>query len=357
MHSLVNWRLLRQPPTGVSPAEPHLAVSVLIPARNEAQRVGPTLVAVLRQTGVDFEVILLDDGSDDDTSGVATTVAGGDDRFRVVTGSPLPPGWLGKPHACWQLAGQARGDVLVFMDCDVHLRHGALAACVDLLQHGEMDMVSPYPRQYGDGLAARLIQPLLQWSWLTFLPLRLAERTSAPSLSAGNGQLQVCRAHSYWVAGGHQRVAGEVIEDVALARSFKQTGFRVGMANGTELASCRMYDGWTELREGYSKSLWSAFGSRTGAAGTMLALWLLYMLPPVGAVWGIARGRRPVVALGAWGYAAGVAGRAHAAWRTGGRVSDAPAHPVSIGLLSYLTWRSWRAKSQGGLSWKGRRIP
>jgi hypothetical protein len=110
-----------------------------------------------------------------------------------------------------------------------------------------------------------------------------------------------------------------------------------------------MYDGWAELREGYSKSLHAAFGSRVGAllAGGLLAL--LYVVPPLAALRGSP--------AGAVGYAGAVAGRAISARRTGGRIwPDACAHPVSVAVLCGLTARSWRQRNAGTLQWKGRRL-
>jgi hypothetical protein len=147
-----------------------------------------------------------------------------------------------------------------------------------------------------------------------------------------------------------------VIEDVALARAFKQAGLLVGMADGTDLATCRMYNGWAQLREGYAKSLWSAFGSRAGAVAVIALLSSLYLLPPVAALVGLVRRRRTLVVAGGAGYLVATAGRAFTAWRTGGRVSDAPAHPVSILVLAHLTRQSWRRRAVGALSWKGRPI-
>ena len=141
-----------------------------------------------------------------------------------------------------------------------------------------------------------------------------------------------------------------VVEDVALLRAVKRAGGRGGVADGTDLATCRMYDGWDDLAEGWTKSLWSAFGSPAGAAAGLGLLGLLYVLPPVAMLTG-----SPV---GAAGFAAGVAGRAVSARRTGGRVlPDALAHPVSIMLLARLTVRSLRARRAGTLTWKGRVLP
>ncbi len=337
VHAAVNARLLRVPAerrTGVP-------VSVLLPLRDEAGRVTPCLSALLAQTGVELEVVVLDDGSTDGTADVVRDVAAGDPRVRLLTGRPLPAGWLGKPHACQQLAdaAAATSDVLVSVDADVVLAPHAVAATAALLESTGLDLLSPYPRQEAPG-ATRLVQPLLQWSWLTFLPLRLAERSPRPSLSAANGQLLAVRRTAYDRAGGHAAVRAEVVEDVALLRALKRTGGTGGVCDGTELATTRMYDTWSELVDGYGKSLW------TLPLPTVALIAALYVVPPLAAL----RGSR----AGALGYAAGVAGRVVAARRTGGSAVDALAHPVSVAAFTALALRSRVLHRRGALTWKGR---
>ncbi|HEY0357123.1 MAG TPA: glycosyltransferase family 2 protein [Mycobacteriales bacterium] len=347
VHSVLNARLLRRP--AGAPPPPAGRVAVLLPVRDEADRVGDCLRAVLAQTA-DVRIVVLDDGSADGTADVVRRVGG--DRVELVTGAPLPAGSgrLGKPHACAQAAAHAGdADVLVFVDADVVLAPHAVAACVDLLERHGLDLVSPYPRQVAVTVAERLVQPLLQWSWLTFLPLRAAERSARPSLTAANGQLLAVRRDAYDRAGGHAAVAGEVLEDLALLRAVKRSGGRGVVADGTGLATCRMYTSGAALAEGYTKSLWAAFGSPAGAVAVTAGLIVLYVVPPAAA---LAGSRAGMV-----GYLAGVAGRVVTARATGGRAwPDALAHPASVLALVALTARSWRARRRGTLTWKGRTL-
>ncbi|MDU0291715.1 glycosyltransferase [Saccharothrix longispora] len=345
-HALVNSRLVRTPPVDPPPCrEP---VSLLVPARDEAHRIAPTLRSLLAQRGVpDLEVLVCDDGSTDGTADVVRAVAAGDPRVRLLTGSPPPAGLPGKPAACARLAAEARGRVLVFVDADVVLAPHAAAAAADLLRSAGLDAVSPFPRQLADDPATRLVQPLLQWSWLVFLPLRLAERSPRESLSAANGQFFVVDAEALRRCGGFEAVADAVLDDIALMRAVKRSGGRGAVADGSGVAECRMYRGWSEVAAGYEKSLWAATGSPVGAVLLAAALAWVFVLPPVAAL----AGSR----AGLLGYAAAVAGRVVTARRTGGRAwPDALAHPVSVAALLRLLARSWRARRAGTLTWKNR---
>lgn len=327
LHTAWNTRLLRRPSASAASS----TVSVLLPVRDEVHRVEACLDALRDQAGVD-EVLVLDDGSSDGTAALVEKLG-----FRLLIGADLPAGWLGKPYACQQLADAAdpRSEVLVFLDADVVLAPGAVAASVATLLDAGLDLVCPYPRQQAPGLT-RLVQPLLQWSFLTFLPLRLAERSPLPSLAAANGQLLVIRRDAYDRLGGHAAVRDQVVEDVALLRQLKRAGGRGGVIDGTALATTRMYDGWPELVEGYTKSL------HTVPPLVPVLLLVLYVVPWLG------RSRSARIAC-----AAGIVGRMITARRTGGRQVDAVTHPLGVALLVGLHLRS-RLSSRR--TWKGRPV-
>lgn len=337
LHTLWNLRILRRPDRIGAPGR----ISVLVPARDEQHRIGPTLDSLRSLTGV-HETLVLDDNSRDRTA----------DMVRAA-GLPLlqshdepPPGWLGKPWACHRLAQAATGDVLVFVDADVTLTPDAAVRAAALLE--DVELVCPYPRQITTGVLQRLVQPLLQWSWLTFLPLGLAERSAHPALVAGNGQFLAVRAAAYHEAGGHAAVRGEVLEDLALARRFKASGFRAAMADGTTIASCHMYARDRDLVDGYTKSLHDAFGP-----GTLLVLGGMYLAPLAGLL--VSRDR-PTRALCLTAYCAAVAGRLAVAGRTGQSQADSITHPLSVAALSGLYVRSVVAHRRGRIQWRGRAL-
>jgi hypothetical protein len=354
-HTIYNLRITRR--ITPQPVSVHETVSILIPARNEADRLAPTLQGVLAQQGLDnVEICVLDDGSTDTTADIVREFARRDPRLRLLEGGSesVPAGWLGKPWACHRLAQAAKGSILVFIDADVHLHPQAIASTVTDMRTGKLALLSPYPRQLAYGLMERLTQPLVVWLWLSHLPVKLAETRPYPSLAAANGQFIVVDAHAYRVSGGHASVASEVIEDVALLRSLKRQGYRGVPADGSAVSECRMYEGAEQVYRGYTKSLWSAFGSEPGALAVLGALLTVYVLPPISL---LAGRRRSTRIWGAIGYAAAVTGRAAIARQTRERIwPDVLAHPISILTLCGLTLASLTSRRRGTLSWRGRAL-
>jgi hypothetical protein len=345
-HTIVNASLLRRLSTDKTDEK----VAILLPVRNEADRLSSCLRSLLGQAG---QIHVLDDGSTDGTADLVRTIGG--DRVHLHTGAPLPPGRLGKPHACQQLADLATdADVLVFVDADVVLADGAVASAVARLRRADVTLLSPYPRIAGAG---RLVQPLLQWSWLTFLPLRAMERSPRPSLAAAGGQWLVIDRAGYQKAGGHAAVRDDILEDIALARAIKRSGGRIALADGSGFATCEMYRTWPELTAGYAKSLWASFGTTPAAGAVVVLLLFLYASPPLTTAALLATGHVALGSLALAAYALGVTGRAVTAYATGGRPwPDALFHPVSIVVFAWLVARSFRLRRRGTLTWRGRPV-
>jgi hypothetical protein len=234
----------------------------------------------------------------------------------------------------------------------VVLAPDAIATATTLIRTIDAALLSPYPRITGAG---RLIQPLLQWSWLTFLPLRAMERSPIPSLSAAGGQWLLADREAYHRAGGHAAVRTEVLEDLALARAIKRSGGRIALADGSPKATCHMYRSWPDLITGYTKSLWSSFGSAPAAAIVVLTLLILYATPPAAALILAATGATTAASVALVAYALAVVGRITAARATGSRTWPDPlAHPVSIAIFAWLVARSFHLHRRRTLTWRGR---
>ena len=313
------------------------SVDVLIPMRDEEDNVGGSLKSALNSELLEASsVYVLDDGSTDQTGKLIS-------EFKVnkLTGTELPAGWLGKVWACHNLSKAGSGKYLVFLDADVRLHPYAIASAITRMNKFGWDFISPYPRQIAGSFLEKLIQPLLQWSWLASVPLRLAEKFPKRSMTIANGQFFIVKRNAYEEAGGHAAIPGEVLDDLELARLLISKGFKGGVADGSAVASCRMYKTNSQLIDGYTKSLWKAFG---GQFGTVVAIILLFFT-----------GISPYLGIGAPATFIFLS-RFLAAIKTRSNPAYAFLHPISIVILLYLITLSSIRKSRGTLIWRGRTV-
>ena len=217
-------------------------VSVLIPARNEACNIRATLEAVLSNQGCNFEVIVLDDHSTDDTAGIVSQISRHDGRVRLEAAPPLPVGWCGKQHACHVLARLARNPLLIFMDADVRLAPDALVRMVSFMEkRGTVALASGVPLQELGTLSEKLLIPLIHFILLGFLPIHVMRWTRWPAMSAGCGQLFIVRRDAYEACGGHAMLRESLHDGIKLPRVFRKAGLRTDLFDATDLATCRMY--------------------------------------------------------------------------------------------------------------------
>lgn len=355
IHSLINLKLIRRP---MSAGPVQEKVSVLLPVLNEADRIAPTLQSLLAQESlVDLELIIRDDGSTDQTVELINHLTrNAKFQVNVITNdAPAPTGWVSKSWSCYQMSKVATGTVLVFIDADVSFAPTAIAQGVITMREHKLDLISPYPKQTAITWSERLMQPLLQWSWLTFLPLRIAERAKNPALSAANGQFILVDAANYHASGGHSANPAAVLDDIALLRTIKNFGGSGVVVDGTNLAKTRMYRNVSELTDGYAKSLWSAVGGKPQSRFLSAFLILSYVIPPLAAV---TKSPLRIQRAGAIGYLAAVLSRYLIAKRTKSRTfPDVMTHPLAILGYVGLTELSWYRKLRNKLTWRGKKLP
>lgn len=262
-------------------------VSILVPARNEELNIADCVWSLLAQDYPSFEVLVLDDQSNDATLEILNKIAKTNPRLKVFPGSPSSGNQSGKNWACSQLARQAGGDILLFTDADTQHKPQTLINVVTALMGERADLLTGFPRQSVITWGEKLLVPFFPWASLCFIPLGLGYKLRLPGLTAAVGQLMVFRRDAYFQIGGHELLGAAIVDDLFLARKIKAAGFCWRVASISDLVSCRMYRGGKETVAGFTKNLFAAFDFRISIF-IFVYFWLaiLFFLP--------------LIILGAW---------------------------------------------------------
>lgn len=270
------------PPPGPSPADPPSPrrLSILVPARNEADNIAGCVQAALASDHPDFEVIVVDDGSTDDTAARALAAGSGDRRLSVIAGTPLPEGWAGKPWACQQASTLATGNHLLFIDADVEIRPDAARRAVAVLEARSLDLLSAFGTWRLETFWEQAAIPVIGWFIRGATDIAAVNQPGRPEAFA-NGQFILVRASAYRAIDGHGCVRSEVLEDVRLARAMKQRAHPLGLYFAPDLYSVRLYRSLSEILAGYGKNLYEGMDRKPLVA--LLAL--LFLCITVGAPW------------------------------------------------------------------------
>ncbi|MEZ2346637.1 glycosyltransferase family 2 protein [Terriglobus sp. RCC_193] len=241
------------------------ALTVLIPARNEAHNIGGCLESLLRQSEPGFELgrhwhlLVIDDSSTDETFAIASKLAEGRDGVQVLRAEPLKSqrkGFTGKNAALWFGAQQPVAQTakwLLFTDADtLHEPNSLHRAIVEAERH-DVALLSYSPKQINANLAQRAVMPLIFSELASTYPPKKVSDPSSP-IAAANGQFLLVRRQVYFDVGGHKAVAAEVLEDVALAQKVKRR-YAIRFRYAPEAVSARMYRTTAEMVEGWTKNL------------------------------------------------------------------------------------------------------
>jgi len=323
-------------------------VSVIIPARNEAASLGTCLESLLQQSGVDFEVIVVNDHSTDRTREIAESFPG----VRVLEAGDLPPGWTGKNNAVATGAREARGAWLLFTDADtVHLP-GSLARAVADANENKAEMLSYSPEQIAVTFWEMAILPVVFAELARQYPPSQVSAPASP-VAAANGQFILIRRETYDAVGGHTAVAGDILEDVALAHRVKASGHKLRFRYAADAVRTRMYRSFSQLREGWTKNLALLFPNPGWLALKTLLLWAI---PWAGLALILAH-----VLTSFWWPPVFVGGLLALVMRTqrANFTTDSTILGAAFGMpmFAYLLLRSRRKHAKGAVAWKGRTYP
>lgn len=237
----------------------HDLVSILIPARDEEKNILTLLQSIQNQDYKNIEVIVLDDHSSDQTYALCEEFLKDKPSFKIIRGKTLPKGWLGKNFACHQLAQQAKGKYLLFLDADEEIYDGLINSSVYRTKVHKLSLLSLFTNQVMVSLGEKTVVPLMHFVLLNLLPLRLIYLSKNPAFAAASGQFMFFDAEKYHQNQWHQIVKNQVVEDVEIMKQVKQQGLKGEglLANG--LIRCRMYNNYSEALYGFSKNFLAPF--------------------------------------------------------------------------------------------------
>jgi len=341
-------------PSGTPPAGTR--VSILIPSRDEEANIGASVAAALASTGVQVEVVVLDDHSADRTAAIVHRLAEADARVRLVAAPALPPGWAGKQFACARLAEAARHEVLMFIDADVVVAPGAAAAAAALLlADPALGLVSGFPRQRTGSAGEHVVVPWIHVLLLGYLPMSAMRQSPKVSFGAGCGQWMVARVEAYRDVGGHGAAPQSRHDGLSLPRAFRTAGWQTDLFDGGRLAECRMYRSFAEVWHGFGKSAGEGMATPRGLPVWALLIGIGHVLPWLMLAAGLALGRADLLLPGGLGVAANLALRAILIGRLGQHPIGALLHPVGammvLAIQAEALWRHLRGRPS---TWKGR---
>ena len=326
-------------------------ITAIVPARNEAAVIEICVRSLARQPEV-AEIFVVDDQSSDGTAEIVRRLMGQIPNLRLLEAGAIPAGWIGKNHALWEGAKRASGKWLLFTDADAELLDGAVARALQIAEEKSAVMVSFSPEQIMRNWYEKALVPFV-YSRLAKYFSYDAVNDATSKTAAANGQFLMARRDVYDAIGGHREVAGEVLEDVALAKRAKSAGYRIWFGSGAEAVRVRMYRSFGEMCEGWKKNLYLLVGGTPRAVYRELfsvVPWIPFAL--------LALGLEVPIALVA---GLGLLVARHAVYAS--TLLRNQFRGVYIlyyvpGALLYagVLWASYRAHTQGVVEWKGRRI-
>ena len=347
-------RFDQYPPARIFPR-----VSVLIPARNEAGNIEACVRSLLEQDYPDFEVIVLDDHSEDETPLILNRLARTSQRLRVLDGRPLPAGWLGKHWACHQLAQAATGELLLFTDADTRHAPDMLRDSVSALLAERADLVTAFPREDAVTWGEKLIIPVIGFGIFSFLPVTLVRWLRWAGLSVTIGQFMLFRRAAFDAIGGYEAVRNHLVDDVMLGRRIIQHGFTWRLMDGTRHVSCRMYRSFWEAVDGFTKNIFAFFDYRLSLFVIAWA-WMavVFLAPPF-----VVAAHAVNLPLESYPYPLACLAviESLAMWSLAYDRFRVPLYlvffyPVSFGLFVLIAFRSLVYTLLGQSTWKGREL-
>ena len=362
LHNQYHLDIVVEPAPPPSPAP---LISVCIPARNEERNIRACAEALLAQDYPNLEIIVLDDRSSDATPFILTEIAALDSRLHPISGSDLPKGWAGKPHALFQAAAHARGAWLCFVDADTIVDRSTLSSCYSKAIETQADMFTIMTFQVLDSFWEKVVMPLVLTALsVGFSPRKINDPKRKDAIA--NGQFILIKRATYLAIGGHESIKNSIVEDKALAEKVKWNGYRLIVADGMRIVRTRMYTSLPEMWEGWTKNIYLGLHDQPsllllgvfGAIVLLVSAFFLPLWPLIGSLWyrqggGWMAGAVIIQSLLIWALL--IRERA----RVNQQLEISPWYSLTTSLgagvfAAMMLASAWKVLSGRGVTWKGR---
>jgi cellulose synthase/poly-beta-1,6-N-acetylglucosamine synthase-like glycosyltransferase len=340
-----------EPSAAILEAPPDASITAIVPARNEQAVIAICVKSLARQPEI-AEIFVVNDQSTDRTAEIVCGLMGEIPNLELLEAPQIPAGWLGKNHALWEGAKRATRPWLLFVDADAELRDGATGRASQIAEQTSAALVSFSPEQLTETWYEKALIPFV-YSRLSKYFSYDAVNNPSSEIAAANGQFLMIRRDAYDAIGGHEGVAADVLEDVALAKRAKAAGYRIWFGSGAGVVRARMYRSFGAMWEGWKKNLYLLIG------GTPLAVrrellsvvpWIPFLLLLLGL-------RAPLAFVAGLGLlVARQAVYASTLLRNQSSVSYILYYIPAVLLYAAVLWASYRAHAHGIVEWKGRRV-
>lgn len=343
-------------------------ISVCIPARNEERNIRKSVEAILSQDYPNYEVLVLDDRSTDSTPEILIAIHSATlpaDKLKIISGSDLPRGWVGKPHALYQASASAGGEWLCFVDADTFISQETISSCYVKALETKADMFTIMTFQITRSFWEKTVMPLVMTALsVGFSPRRVNDPNSKDAIA--NGQFILIKRSVYDAIGGHESVKDSIVEDKAISEQVKWSGHRLIVADGSKMARTRMYTSLPEMWEGWTKNIYLGLRDQPslaalgvfGAFLAVLASLFLPIWPLLGLFWYLNGGEWMAISVIAeslllWVYLTMLRARALSKME----ISRWYALTTSLGAAVFgamMIASAWKVVSGQGVSWRGR---
>jgi glycosyltransferase involved in cell wall biosynthesis len=333
-------------------------VTAVVPARNEETVIAASVESLAMQREI-TEILVIDDQSSDRTAEIVQSLSFQHPNVRLLEATELPPGWVGKNNAVWIGAREARSEWLLFTDADAVHAPDSAARALSIAAENSAALVSFSPEQVMENWYEKAVIPYVYARLSSRFRFADVNDPKNPS-AAANGQFILIRRDAYDAVGGHASVAGDVLEDVALAARVKATGYRIWFGSGKGIVRVRMYRSFAAMWEGWKKNLYTLMGGNANAAKAEVARALLPIFlsllaaVTVGEITESIMMATSVLTVSLLGIliaydadleSSGFSARL-LAYSVPGRI-----------LFAAMLWASYRSHRSGRLEWKGRAYP